>query len=335
MFMKKYLIFTLFLLAGAFACNEEDFSSKEYYKYVLYLISKEDYNVYYDVYPYDDGNRSVGYFSVGCGGSLANPEQVTVYLEPDTVLLNTYNRANFDIDTSKYARLLPESKYSIETMQVSIPADNPEQYVKVAVSVLPDGLSPDSVYFIPLAIKDVSRYEVNPDKYNMLFRVVVENRYAMTQKDTYYSMKGNTLNAAGEALAGSGIASTKLARPVSKNTIRLFAGTGPVKADFGVDPVLSKPSLQELDKYGILLTVDESTSKVTVSPYGTIQVEQVDGDGQNIYAEERNNMVDESVTKYYYIRYRYRTLNKAATPTSEATYNSWVFVQETLKRLEE
>ncbi|MDR2473022.1 MAG: DUF4361 domain-containing protein [Tannerella sp.] len=335
--MKKYLITAIMLIAGLSACKEENFSSMEYYKYVLYMLSKEDYNVYSDVFPYSDGVATVGYFSIGCGGSLANPEEVTVYLENDTVLLNKYNRANYDIDTSKYARLLSDNNYSIETMQITVPAGNIEQYVKVAVSVLADGLSPDSTYFIPLAIKNVSRYEVNPDKFNMLFRIVVENHYAGTLKDTYYSMKGNTLNNNGEILAGSGIAATKLARPISKNAVRIFAGTGPVKADFGIDPVLAKPTLPELNKYGITLTVDAS-NRVTITPYapfGSIEVEQIDGDGLNIYAEERNNMVDDTVTKYFYLRYRYRTLKTPATDTSPAVYNAWVFVNETLKRLEE
>jgi hypothetical protein len=332
--MKKYVFIICIFFAGIVACNEEDFSSKEYYRYVLYLLSKEDYNVFSDVYPFDDGNQSTGYFSVGCGGSLANPEDVVVYLEQDTVLLNVYNRSNYDIDTSRYARLMSEDKYTIETMQVVIPAGNTDQYVKVAVKVWPDGISPDSTYFIPLAIKSVSNYEVNPDKYNMLFRVVVENLYAGMLKDTYYSMKGNTLDDNGEILAGSGIAATKLARPLSKNSVRIFAGTGPVKADFGVDPVLSRPTLEELGKYGIVLTV-KGDNKVDITPYGTIQVEPVDGEGLNIYSEERDNMADDKVNKYFYLRYRFRTLDKPATDTEAAVYNNWVYVRETIRRLDE
>ncbi|MDR1224817.1 MAG: DUF4361 domain-containing protein [Tannerella sp.] len=332
--MKKYIFIICLFFAGLVACNEENFSSKEYYRYVLYLLSKEDYNVFSDVYLFDDGNRSTGYFSVGCGGSLANPEEVTVYLEPDTVLLNVYNRSNYDIDTSRYALLMPGDRYSIETMQVVIPAENADQYVKVAVHVLPDGLSPDSTYFIPLAIKSVSKYEVNPDKFNILFRIMVENQYAGMLKDTYYSMKGNTLDDNGEILAGSGIAATKLARPLSKNAVRIFAGTGPVRADFGIDPVLSRPTREELDKYGIVLTVRDN-NRVNITPYGTIQVEQVDGEGLNIYSEERDNMVDDKVSKYFYLRYRYRTLNKPATESEAAVYNDWLYVRETIRRLDE
>ncbi|MDR0700416.1 MAG: DUF1735 domain-containing protein [Tannerella sp.] len=329
--MKKYIlnVWTVcFLTLCLAACNEEDFSSREYYKYVVYLLSKEDYNVYSDVYPFDDGNEVKGYFSIGCGGSLANPEEITVELEADTVLMSKYNRANFDIDTFKFALLLPESRYRIESMRVTIPAGNEDQYVKVPVTVMPDGLSPDSTYFIPLAIKSVSRYEINPEKYNMLFRVSFENRFSELATATYYSMRGNTVNPPDyEVLAGSAISSTKLARPLSKNSVRMFAGTGPVKADFGVDPDLVKPTVDELEKYGIILTVDENDS-VSITPYGTIQVEQINGDYWNTYEEARNNMVDDTFTQYFYLRYRYRTLK-----TPPDTYNNWITVQETLKRL--
>ena len=131
----------------------KNYAEKEHYKDVVYLLSKENYNVYSEVFPFDNGNEVTGYFSVGCGGSLTNPEEFTVDLEPDTVLFNYYNKSNFDINTSKYAKLLSANRYQIETDKVLFPAKNPDQYVKVAVKVKPDGLSPDSTYFIPIAIR--------------------------------------------------------------------------------------------------------------------------------------------------------------------------------------
>jgi hypothetical protein len=324
--MKKYinvLLSGLLLTVGFPACNEEDYSSREYYKYVVYLISKEDYNVYTDVFPFDDGNEVTGYFSIGCGGSLSNPEEIIVDLEPDTVLLNLYNRSNFDIDTSKYARMLSEDRYRIETYRAVFPANNSDQYVKVAVSVNPDGLSPDSTYFIPLSIKSVSAYEVNPEKYNMLFRVALENYYAEQKTVTYYQMKGNILNAAGEITGG--LSSTKPANPVSKNSIRIFAG--------GEIQDIKTTTVADIERLAVTLTVD-ANSHVLISPYKSIEVEQYDGEKWNTYEEVRNNMVDDTVTKYFYLRYRYRTVRTPATATAAAVYNSWIIVQETLKRLE-
>lgn len=322
--MKKYIyaLASCILLTCFIACNKEDYSNREYYKYVVYLLSKENYNVYPDVFPFDEGKEVTRYFSVCCSGSLINPDEFTVELETDTILFNQYNRMNFDIDTSKFAHHLSKDMYRIETYTVKFPARNTDPYMKVAVSVIPDKLSPDSIYFIPLSIKSVSNYEVNPNKKNILFRVAVENYYAEQLKDTYYQLKGNKLNAAGEAIGG--ISGSKLARPISKNSVRLYAGN---------ENQTNKSTVEEINKYSILLTVDEN-KKVKISPYGSIEIEQYDTENWNRYEEIRKNAVDLSVNKYFNLYYRYRTVKTPTTDKKPAVYNDWVIVQETLKRLE-
>lgn len=322
--MKKsiFIVLGCLLFTNFMACDKDDYSNTEFYKYVVYLLSKENYNVYTDVFPFDDGNEVTRYFSVCCSGSLANPEGFTVELEEDTLLFTQFNRMNYDIDTSKFAHLLSKDRYKIETSTVHFPANHVDPYMKVAVSVLPDGLSPDSVYFIPVAIKSISNYEINPDKMNMLFRIVVENYYAEQLKDTYYQLKGNKLNAAGEAIGG--IAGSKLARPINKNSIRIYAGN---------ETQTSKSTKAEIDKFSVILTVD-ANNKVKISPYGSIQIEQYEKDNWNIYEEIKKNSVDTDVNKYFNLYYRYRTLKTPATGSNPAVYNDWVIVQETLKRLE-
>jgi hypothetical protein len=323
--MKKYIyILICILIAGLTACNEENYSEKENYKYVVYLLSKENYNVYSEVYALNDGNEVTGYFSVGCGGSLSNPEEIIVNLEPDTILLKNYNKSNFDIDVSKYARLLPASKYRIETNQVIFPAANKDHYVKVAVTVKPDGLSPDSTYFVPVAIKSVSRYEVNPEKYSLLFRVALQNYYAEQLTSTYYQLKGTVLDPiTGDAIGT--LSSTKLARPLTKNSIRIYAGN---------EVQTASSTVADIKKYSVVLTVD-ANKKVQITPYGSIQVEQLDGGGAwNTYEEAKVNAADLAVNKYFYLYYRFRTVKTDATPTQPAVYNNWIIAKETLKRLE-
>ncbi len=323
--MKKYIyLLSWILIAGFAACKEEDFSAEEHYKYVVYLLSTENYNVYQEVFPFDNGNEVKGYFSVGCGGSLTNPEAFTVELEKDTVLFDYYNKANFDIDVTKYANLLPENRYEIETSAVTFPEKNPDQYVKVAVSVKPDGLSPDSIYFIPVSIKSVSKYEVNPEKQNLLIRVALSNYYAEQLNTTYYQMKGNVLDENGDPV--STLATTKLARPLTKNAIRIYAGNM---------AQTTSSSYEDIRKYSIVVSVDEN-KRVQIAPYGSIEIEQLN-DGEepwNSYTEARANAVDETIIKWFYLHYRYRTLKTPATETTPAVYNNWVTVKETLKRLE-
>lgn len=323
--MKRYIgtLIVFSLLFCLSSCNEEDYASKEYYKNVVYLLSKESYNVYAEAHPFNDGQEVIGYFSVGCGGSLSNPGEFTVELGTDSVLFNLYNRGNFDIDTLKYAKLLPESKYSIESNIIKYPANNPDQYVKVAISVIPDGLSPDTIYFVPVTIKNVSNnYEVNSEKSSILYRVLLKNYYAEQLPNTYYQSKGEILDLNGEVV--SMISTTKLVRPISKNSVRTYVGN---------EVQTNKSTVDEINKYSIILTVDEN-NKVQVSPYGTIDIQQIDKEGSNFYEEVVRSAVDTTLNKYFHVSYQYRLLKTPATETSPAVYDKWITVDETLKKLD-
>lgn len=323
--MKKNIsLLVSMILCSVIACKEDDYASREYYRYVVYLLSEDDYNVYSESFAFNDGETVTGYFSIGCGGSLANPESFTVELEPDTVLFDAYNKSNFDIDRSRYANLLDESRYQIAASVVTFPAKNKDQYVKVAVTVNPDGLSPDSTYFIPIAIKNTSQYEINKEKSGLLFRVALENNYAEQLTDTYYQMRGNILNDAGEA-TGS-ISGTKLVRPLSKNAVRLYAGS---------QAQTVKSTVEEIARYSIVLTVGED-NRVQITSYGTIETEQLNGgDTWNIYKEARANPGDTKIKKQFYLLYRFRTLETPATGDTPAVWGQWTTVKETLTRLED
>ena len=328
--MNKYFyIFLTGILAVTFSsCNEVDYSTKELYKPVVYLLSKETYNVYSQPYPFNDGNEVTGYLSIGCGGTLSNPEAFTVELEPDTVLLKEFNTGNFDIDSSKYAMILPQDRYQIESYSVNYPAENTDQYVKMAIKVNPDGLSPDSTYFIPLSIKSVSNYEANPDKSNVLFRIELQNYYAGSyyagspSNETNYQGSGSIL--AADSTPVSPIRVTALVRALSKNSVRVYVGA---------NSQTNKSTLDEIKKFSMKLTVDENDS-VAIAPYDStqIQVEAVKNvDGWNIYEEVRKDAVTTNTDKYFNLYYRYRTVKTQGNPP---VYDDWIMVQETLKRLE-
>jgi len=345
--MKKYAysLVIIFVFAVAYtACNEEDFSSKEYYRYLIYMLSKEDHNVYTVSHPYtEDEDETIGYFSIGCSGSQSNPEEITIVLGSDDILLDKYNLAINGTDSSRYARLLSPDRYHISAMTIEFPAQHKDQYVKVPVYVNSNGLSPDTTYFIPIAIKSARSpsgvFEVNPDKHNMLYRVVVENYYAEQNRNTIYSLRGDELEVDakndsttqivildGEVLKlvyAPFYVETRVIKPLSKNSLRVIAGKESVAK-------MAEPTLEELKKKAIILTIADNGS-VKISPYGNIQVQQIDGPQidetpWNIYREERKNMVDETVNKYFYLRYRYRTL------LNQTIYSDWTYVEERLKR---
>ena len=308
-----------FFLIGCLSCDSEKIYREEQYKYVVYLLSGAE-NVYTESYTLNE-DESVRYFSVGVGGSNSNGEEVVVTLTPDNQIMAQYNRNNFDIDVSKFARLLPKNRYNIEAVRdgaesytVAIPAHPTDQYVKVPVKVRPLGLSPDSIYFIPLAISNVSCYEVNQEKYNLLYRVTIQNDYAEQRFTTLYTSRGLEVNqSSNEVTSMSG---AKTVQPLTKDKVRMFAGTNAQS---------QLTTIADIEKYAITVQI-KSDNTVEITPYGTIEVEMLADDWYNRYDPE----VPQGLKKYrmFYLYYRYRTKN------SNGTYSAWMEVKESLTRVE-
>ena len=329
--MKKIIFCISTVLAALFvlsACNEEDFSAKEFYEYIVYLMSRETrnyQNIYNVSHPYNDRVETLGYISVGCSGSQANPTAITVELELDETPFEEYNNL---IDSEDKARLLPEDRYFIPSLEAVLPANSVNPYAKLPVWVMVDGLSPDTMYVIPLAIKSVSGgYQANPEKSTVLYRIVMDNYYADQVVSSFYASKGFNLDAT-TLQPVTGFTRSKVLKPLAKYTIRMFAGVEkPEKPETF--------TLEELEKSAITVTVNQTDNTVEFAPYGSIEVEKIESEEDwNIYYEMRNNMFDDSVTKFFYLRYRYRTVRTPATETQPAVYNAWNYVQETLRRAE-
>jgi hypothetical protein len=315
--LRGVRIMTAIALAALWtACSNESQYDKEMYRPVVYLLSSGDLNVYTVVIPFKESEAKT-YVSVGCGGSKSNPEAVTVVLEEDnTGLFDRYNRINFDIDTPKFARLLPQSRYEIPSYTVTIPALSPDPYANVLVYVDQQGLSPDSVYFIPLAIQSVSRYETNPDKSNLLLRVAVINDYAEQTATTVYSMKGTvTTGSTATVVTGS-----KIVQPLSADEVRLFAGT---------QAQTNQSTSEEIAKYAIVAKINPDNT-VSLRPYGTSEVEMLTQEGYNRYYIQNNPVTGQDV-QYMDLYYKYRTLTPATESTPES-WSAWTEVREILER---
>ena len=150
--MKKILNIGLLLLTltGITGCNEDEQFEGELYKKVIYLLS-DDNKAFQSVHEF--GKESTGYVSVCCGGTEHVKQDVTIELEPDDQILAQYNKINFDIEESKFAKELKSDRYNIPTYRTVLKADSEDNYALVPISVNPEGLSPDSIYMIPLRIK--------------------------------------------------------------------------------------------------------------------------------------------------------------------------------------
>lgn len=275
----------IILLMGLFSCDRDKVFEMEQYKNVFALISGTD-NVYEKFFDLRD-SISIGYLSASCGGTNPTQKDIFATIVEDCTLIDDYNRINFDVEYEEYALALPKSNYIIDSYQLKIP----EGVTKgtLSLQIRAEGLSPDSVYFIPLKVDSHDSYEVNPEKNFVLYQVRIKNFYAKGDGTTTYNLMGHE----GER----GIFGTKIMHPLSANKVRMIAGAESYKNE-----------LEVFDKYAIVLEVDED-NRVYISPYGRIQINQVDNDPDypNIFKVETDGYKH---YKTFLLRYDYTSGTK-------------------------
>lgn len=232
-------------------------------------------------------------------------------VEPNPEMLDRYNSLNYNYE-SEYAKLLPADRYEIESYSVTLPANSDYHYARMPVKVRPLGLSPDSIYFIPLKIKSVSRYDVNEDKSDVLFRVTIENDYAEQLVPTYYVKSGTMTNPV-TVLSG-----TKLVQPLDSNKVRMFIGNE-------IYGTLTTEA--DIERLSVVVQVNEDNS-LTVTPYGSMEVEMLDKvNGYNRYIPDL--VQGTSKQRVFYLNYRFRLMQ------SNGTFTAWREVEERLIRVED
>lgn len=290
-------------------CNTDSIYQEEHYKSLVYLLSGSD-NIFAASYSLDE-DEAVRYVSIGCGGTNNNEKEITITLEPNPAMLDVYNSLNYNYQ-SEYAKLLPADRYEIASYSITLPANSDYHYARLPVKVRALGLSPDSIYFIPLRIKSVSSYDVNEDKRDVLFRVAIENEYAEQIQSTYY-VKSGTMSNPTTVLSG-----TKLVQPLEKDKIRMFIGNeiyGPTT------------TVDDIERLSVVVQINEDNS-LLVTPYGSMEVEMLDNvKGYNRYVPEL--LQGTTKQRVFYLNYQYR-LKK-----SDGTFTAWREVEERLIRIED
>ena len=128
------------------------------------------------------------------------------------------------------------------------------------IKIRPEGLSPDSTYFVGLKATDISGVEINESKNTILYQILIKNDYATQGENVYYSMAGL---ADGMATAGN-----KKMFPLTHNSVRVIAGTESFESN-----------VDHINKTAIILQVEEN-NHVTIKPYKDIEVTQIDGDSK-------------------------------------------------------
>ncbi|MBQ0116196.1 MAG: DUF4361 domain-containing protein [Bacteroidales bacterium] len=293
--MKKNLYIVAAILLGLTmtSCDENEQFRGELYKKVIYLLSNDDLTFETE---HALGETSTGYVTVYCSGTEHIGEDVNIELEYDPEIVGKYNYTNYDLDSSRYAHELDPAKYSIKNLNVTLKANSPDNYALLPIEIVPDGLCPDSTYFIPLRIKNANGYEVNENKRSVMYRVILKNDYATMANITYYQVTGvETRHNSGSDVAG-GISVTRILAPIAKNKVRFFAGTNTYNP--------TTVTKEEINTMAMVITLNDDHT-IEIAPYGNLQVEKEDIDGtQTNYWE-----VNKRGQYVFHLSYRYYDSN--------------------------
>lgn len=315
---RLHIILGLFVLSFA-ACDEDKIFNEEQYKKMIYFVSDDD-QIYHLEYSLDD-EKPVSYVSIAASGTSRIEHDVRVTLEKDTILLNKHNYSNFELAYEKYAKEMQPNSFSIPSMSLYLKQDSKDVYATLPIYVDYEkliSLSPDSSYFIPLSIKDISAYSVNSDKNNALNKVQWFNKYAKTRTPVYYSIKGSHTKVMDDGNSTSSITGSKVYYPLARNRVRTFIGNRPFIAN--ADSIV---------KYSIDIAINDDNS-LTLSPYKSerdlLEIVQLPPEENPTFIYKNIYDVED---KRFLLYYKYRV--KAA----DNTWGDWNIMQEANKRIVE
>jgi hypothetical protein len=264
-YLKIQILILFIALAGVMicSCDRDELFEREQYKNVFALLSDDGFNVFYEEHDLALSESS-GFVSAVCGGALPTEKDINITIVEDEDLLLQYNRSNFDVDESKYARWLPRDRYDINNYNITIPAG--ERTGLMPITIRLEGLSPDSTYYIPLRVDRFSSYELNQEKGTVLYCVLMKNDYALQRITSQGSVpQGTDYNYRG-IRNGANIMSNRQIFPVSGNSVRIVA--------MGLE---FEQKVSSINGRSILLTVDEN-NKVRITAWKDLEITQVDDD---------------------------------------------------------
>lgn len=273
-----------------FSCDRDEVFQKEQYKNVLALISESD-NVSRKFHSL--GKESVGYVAASVGGTNPTTKPIVVNLVEDPSYIDAFNKANYDLDKTKYARPLLKSKYDIDSYQFTVPTG--EIGGRLPIRIRPDGLSPDTAYFVALRLETASAYEVNPDKSFVLYRVRIKNWWAMGDGSSSYNMSIKQRESG--STTEIQMPGRKIMHPLTVNQVRILAGNEIYESNVNV-----------FNKFALVLTIGDD-NKIVITPYKDVEVTQIDGDKEypNIFKIEDDGF---KTYKSFLLRYNYKSGNK-------------------------
>ncbi|WP_106831598.1 BT_3044 domain-containing protein [Parabacteroides pacaensis] len=309
--MKKIKIAVAFLcLVALVSCEGYGMFEDELYEKIVYVLAKEDNRVFSEVHSLDSA-VTTGNVIVLVSGSNQITEPITIEFEFDPQALDEYNQKMFGVEEEKFLDPLSPSHYEIPSMTVTVdPSDIPAR-AYLPIRIKPEGLSPDSTYFIPLKIKSASIDSIAGEYNDVMYRVYIKNQYADQQEQTLYSMRGERTDPGKTPYA---IMTNKTVLPISKNKIRTT-----------VDQKAFESKMEVINTSCMVIEVKADNS-LAITPFnsGYMEIEMVDKDGYNQYK------ADSAGNYRFYLSYRYRTRSAV-----DKEWGAWATISENLVRYDD
>lgn len=270
--LKKQLPLSCLLLSTLVACNNYDFQ-QEFYKNEIGLLSKGSLMIYdRQVVDLTDENPTIAVVG-NLSGSRNAKVDLPFAVVPNDSLFNRFNKTNFDIDTKRFAHILPEKCYDMPEKSGVIKAGERQGRIPIMLKNLGE-LSPDSTYFLNFKLDPENSAATNAKKSHVLIKLLVKNEFASTAQNTSYTYRNTVVATLSEGLnEARKLSSSVQLFPVGPRSVRMLAGDERWKE--------YKDALEIINERSIVLEVGEkdqrdgSSYKVTIKPYKTIEVVQM------------------------------------------------------------
>lgn len=287
----KYIVLAALAAFSFGSCNDKEVFEKEQYKNIFGFVSESDNTKYMTVSLHYETITT--YMSLSMGGTKAPKKDVKINIVMDTTLVDEYNKANYDVDVSKYAVVMPDDKYEISSMTCVIKSG--EILGTIPVTIHPAGLSPDKDYIIPVRVLSYDGAELHPDKSSLLLRIAIKNQWSNSGGIGYQMVGNRKLMPDGSPINMPG---TKTIHCWTANSVRMMPGNETFNKD-----------IHTLEAKAMIATIDTAADatgrhKVTLTPYRDLKLQQIDGDPDypNVYGiiDDGFNTYKTFLLHYYY-----------------------------------
>lgn len=294
----------IFILAFA-ACNSYDFEQEQYRNEVNLLSNS---SLIYDRQVANISNAGdTIYLVAGMSGTNSSAAPLNVKIMNADSLFHAYNRSNYDIDTERFAKWLPEACYTLTETSMQIKPGDFQAKLPIVVKNL-ELISPDSTYFLNYQIDPSGTSAFNPQKKEVLLRIYKSNEFATTKTNTFYNYTTSFITTMIEGGAVRRPTSSNQVFPIGENSVRMMAGDESL-GDYNT-------ALDRINKRSIKVTIgnqtpyDPSAREVKIETYKGVDVVQMAPKGiyDNTYLINAISTPDGRSTyfKEFRLHYKYR-----------------------------